>query len=297
MERPTLRQLEYAVALADHGHFGRAAEAVFVSQPALSAQIRELEDRVGAVLFERDRRITRPTEDGADVIRRARSILREVDDLMASTAAGHGELRGTVRLGAIPTMAPYLLPSVTAAVRGTWPAVSLELTEARTGDLVDAIADGSLDVGLLATPYDTGSLHVRELGVEDFVLTLPVGHELAASGPIPLAVLADLPVLLLEEGHCLREHAMAACSLAGSVDHAEVRSASLSTLTQMVAAGVGVTLLPESALAVEVRDGSGVVARRFEPPAPGRGVALAWRASDPRARFYDRLAETLANPA
>ena len=295
MEQPTLRQLEYAVALADHGHFGRAADAVFVSQPALSAQVRELEERLGVVLFERDRRETRPTAIGSEVVRRARAILRDVEDLVAATTMGQGQLSGTVRLGAIPTMAPYLLPAVTSAVRATWPNVSLELTELRTDDLVEAITDGSLDLGLLATPYDTGSLRVRDLGVEDFVLTLPAGHDLAGDGPVPLSVLAELPVLLLEEGHCLREHAMAACSLAGTVDHAEVRSASLSTLSQMVAAGVGVTLLPASALAVEVRAGSGLVTRPFEDPAPGRGVALVWRRSDPREVHYDSLADQLGD--
>ncbi len=294
MERPTLRQLDYVVALADHGHFGRAAEAVFVSQPALSAQVRELEERLGVQLFERNRRATRPTEVGAEVVHRARAILRELGDLMAATAAWQGDLRGTVRIGAIPTMAPYLLPTVTAAVRGAWPQVSVELSELRTAELVAGISEGTLDLGLLATPYETGALAVREIGVEDFVLTVPASHELAGSGPVSVSVLAGLPVLLLEEGHCLRDHAMAACSLAGSVEHAEVRSASLSTLSQMVASEVGVTLLPESALPVEVRPGSGLDAVRFEPPAPGRSVALAWRRSDPREPYYDTLAEVLA---
>ena len=293
MERPTLRQLEYVVALADHGHFGRAAAAVHVSQPALSAQVRELEDRLGVELFERDRRATRTTAAGDEVVGRARAILRDVEDLVTATATWRGALRGTVRVGAIPTMAPYLLPAVTTAVRTSWPDVSLELSEIRTADLVTAVADGVLDLGLVATPYETGALVVRELGVEDFVLTLPEGHPLAGTSPVSPRVLADLPVLLLEEGHCLRDHAMAACRLAGSVDHAEVRSASLATLSQMVAAGVGVTLLPESALPVEARDGSGLVTRPFEAPAPQRGIALVWRSTDPRAPHYEVLAQTL----
>ncbi|MEM7288355.1 MAG: LysR substrate-binding domain-containing protein [Actinomycetota bacterium] len=293
MTTPTLRQLEYVVALADHAHFGRAAEAVHVSQPALSAQVRELEDRLGVVLFERDRRTTRPTDVGADVVERARTILRDVDDLVAATTAQDGVIRGRLRLGSIPTMAPYLLPAITGAIRRDWPEVTLELSEARTAALVESIQEGATDVGLLATPHDTGGLEVAELGDEEFVLTLPEHHELAGAGAVPIDVLADLPVLLLEEGHCLREHAMSVCSLAGAADHAEVRSASLATLSQMVAAGVGVTLLPASALPVEARDGSGLVTRPFEAPAPRRGIALVWRRSDPRSPHYEQLAASL----
>lgn len=293
MSEPTFRQLEYIVALADHGHFGRAAAAVHVSQPALSAQVRELEDRLGVTLFERDRRSTRPTDAGVDVVERARTILRDVGDLVAAAAGRGQELTGTVRVGAIPTMAPYLLPALTGAVRRVWPGASLELSELRTDDLVEAVETGALDLGLLATPYDTGSLAVTDLGEESFVLTLPEGHELAGRGPLPVAILAELPVLLLEDGHCLRDHALAACSLAGAVDHAEVRSASLSTLSQMVAAGVGVTLLPESALTVEAREGSGLTTRPFTAPAPGRAIALVWRGSDPRGPHYEELADAV----
>lgn len=293
METPTLRQLEYVVALAHHGHFGRAAQAVHVSQPALSAQIRELEERLGATLFERDRRATRPTPVGNEVARRARSILRDVEDLVAAAATAGGQLTGTVALGAIPTMAPYLLPAVTGAVRNAWPGTTLELTELRTDDLVEAITGGDLDLGLVATPAGTGRLQIREIGDDEFRLTVPTAHHLARRSSVPLAVLADLPVLLLEDGHCLRDQALAACSLAGTVEHAEVRSASLATLSQMVAAGVGVTLLPTSALAVETRAGSGLTSVAFDPPAPRRGIALAWRPSDPRQAHYQHLANAL----
>lgn len=293
MELPTLRQLEYVVALADHGHFGRAADAVHVSQPALSAQVREVEERLGVTLFERDRRSSRPTDVGAEVVARAREILRDVGDLVAAVAGRGDEMAGTVRVGAIPTMAPYLLPALTATVRRIWPRVSLELSELRTDDLVEAVSAGALDVGLLATPYDTGNLVVSAIGEEAFVLALPEHHELSGRAPLPVSILADLPVLVLEDGHCLKDHALSACSLAGAVDHTEVRSASLSTLSQMVAAGVGVTLLPTSALAVETREGSGLTTRPFEAPPPGRGVALVWRASDPRGPSYGELAESL----
>lgn len=291
MTNPTLRQLEYAVALADHGHFGRAAEAAYVSQPALSGQVRELEERLGVTLFERDRRASRPTDAGTDVVGRAREILRLVDELVASASSRSGELTGTVRLGVIPTIAPYLLPALTAATRAAWPQVTLELEELQTGELVASVTDGSLDLALLATPYNTGKLVVHPMGEEEFVLAIPEGHDLVGTGAVPLEVLSDLPVLLLEEGHCLRDHALAACRLAGAVDHTEVRSASLATLSQMVAAGVGVTLLPTSSLPVETRDGSGLTTRRFRSPAPTRGIALAWRATDPRKPHFAELAE------
>ncbi|MEM7274606.1 MAG: LysR substrate-binding domain-containing protein [Actinomycetota bacterium] len=283
MERPSLRQLEYAVAVADHQHFGQAARAVAVSQPGLSSQIGELEKRLGVLLFERSSRKVALTPAGAEIVERARRLLTDVDELVATASVHHGTLRGRLSLAAIPTMAPYLLPAIVQTLPRRWPELELELHEMQTEPMVAAIEAGQLDVGLLAMPVETGSLHVEPITEERFLLALPDGHALSGSSPVPVSVLQDLPVLLLEEGHCLREHAMTVCNLAGDVEHSDVRAASLATLTQMVASGIGVTLLPEGALPVEARTGAGVTTRPFESPAPGRQIALVWRRSDPRA--------------
>lgn len=294
MNRPTVRQLEYAVAVADHEHFGRAASAVFVSQPGLSSQIRRLERQLGVKLFERTTRRVKLTAAGAEIIERSRHLLRGIEELVVAASLHSGAVRGRLRVAAIPTMAPYLLPLLTRKVRADWPDADLELRESETKPMVAAIETGDADLGLLAVPFDTGILHVERIADEPFHLALPEGHELAGAPSVPLAVLTGLPVLLLPDGHCLRDHALEACEIAGRVDHSEVRAASLATLTQMVVAGVGVTLLPASALGVESRAGTGVVTRPFEPPAPGRGIALAWRSTDPRSGLFTEMAAALA---
>lgn len=289
----TLRQLRYAVAVADHGHFGRAAEACAVSQPGLSAQVRQLERRLGVTLFERSPRHVRVTAAGEAVLGRARDALRTVDELEAAAAAHVGAVRGTVRVAAIPTMAPYLLPTVVHTLRSQWPDADLRLSELQTADLVTALEEGALDLGLLATPYDTGRLHVHELVTEPFVLALPAGHPLAAQERVSISVLRDLSVLLLAEGHCLHRHARAACELAGPTEHVVVESASLSTLTQMVAGGLGVTLLPASTTEVESRPGTGVIIRPFTDPAPGRTIATTWRPTDPRGPQFEAASDAM----
>ncbi len=294
MSSPSLRQLEYAVALADHLHFGEAAAASFVTQPALSAQIRELESRLGVELFERRTTGTTLTPAGLDVIERARAILSTVGELNRVAAAHHGTVRGSLRIGAIPTVAPYLLPSIVDGIRSTWPDAHLALEELQSDDLLAALDAADLDVGVLATPYETGRLHVEPLGQESFALAVPSGHPLAASDePLPVDALADLHVLLLPDGHCLGDHARQVCDTAGRVDHNYVKAGSIATLVRMVAIGVGVTLLPASARAVEVRPGSGIAIRAFAEPAPGRTIALAWRSSDPRHELFGQLTSVL----
>ena len=294
MERPTLRQLEYAVAVADHRHFGRAAEAVCVTQPGLSGQIQQLERRLGVRLFERSGREVSLTSVGAEIVERGRGLLRDADDLAVAASLHRGTVRGRLRVAAIPTMAPYLLPALTRTMRERWPEAHLELWEQQTRPMVAAAQSGNVDLGLLAVPYDTGSLHVEPVADEPFHLALPGGHRLAGAESLPLGALADLPVLLLPDGHCLRDHALNACEIAGRVEHSEVRAASLSTLAQMVVGGAGVTLLPASAVGVEARPGSGIVTRPFEPPAPGRGIALVWRPTDPRSELFAAMAADLA---
>lgn len=293
MDLPTLRQLEYAVALGEHEHFGRAAAAVHLSQAGLSSQIRELEKRLGVELFERSTRQVRPSAAGRELIERSHQIIREVSDLAAAVARHQGTVRGELRVSAIPTMAPYLLPALVKTIGGQWPGVDLNLQEQQTATMVSAIECGQVDLGLLAIPVDTGTLHVEPILHEDFYLALPEGHDLSGSDPLPVEELADLAMLLLPEGHCLRDQALSACDIAGRVEHNEVQAASLSTLTQMVASGIGVTLLPATAIAVEARSGNGVTTRPLCAPAPGRTIALAWRESDPRGDLYSELLEQM----
>ena len=295
MTDPTFRQLEYAIALADHQHFGHAAEAVHVTQPGLSGQIRELERRLGVELFERSPGRVALTTAGAEVIERGRRILSEIRDLANAAAAHGGTLRGRLRLAAIPTMAPYLLPPIVRRMHGLWPYVDLEIQEQQTASLVEGLERGELDIGVLALPFETGRLHVEPIVDEAFVLAMPEGHDLVSDELLGLADLRGLPMLLLPEGHCLRDHAMTACEIAGRVERNEVHAASLATLTQMVAGGVGVTLLPMSAVPVEARAGSGVMVRAFHPPAPGRTIALAWRRTDPRAAIYRELLDVVGD--
>ena len=293
MNRPTLRQLEFATALAEHRHFGRAADAVHVSQPGLSSQIKELEDRLGVTLFERDRRNVRITASGEAVVSRSQEILRQVDELLLNASLSAGKAHGRLRLAAIPTMGPYLLPTLRRALKSKWPFADLVLVEARAAELLQGIKQGDIDMGLIALPFDTGDLHVQALQDEPFVLACAEGHALAGSGPVDVSALREVPVLLLEAGHCLRDHARALCARIGGVSRREVASASLSTLVQMVASGAGITLLPASAVEVEARPGTGVCVRPLAPLGMGRTQALAWRVSDPRGGHFAAFAREL----
>jgi LysR family transcriptional regulator, hydrogen peroxide-inducible genes activator len=295
MDRPTLRQLEYAVAVANEGHFGRAAALSQVSQPGLSSQIAELERRLGISLFERTSRSVIPTNVGAILIERFRAVLRDIDDLSAVASEHRGTVRGTLRIGAIPTLAPYLLPPVVSTLRTLFPDVRLQIEEVRTAKLVELLGAGSLDLGLLAMPVETGSLAVEVLANDPFFLALPIGHRLCGEKPIAFGALSELEILLLEPGHCLRSHVANACSIdpLHSGPGRELHSASLATLVQMVASGEGVTLLPKSAIAVEARPGSGISIRPFRSPVPSRSVALAWRPTNPYNHSYVKFARDL----
>lgn len=296
MELPTLRQLAYAVAVADHRHFTEAAEAMYVSQPGLSGQIQALERRLGVQLFERSSRGVRLTPIGEQVVDRSRRVLRTVEEMVHMAALHQGTIRGELRVAAIPTIAPYLLPTLTRVVRSLWTDVQLELVELRTQAMIEALHDGQCDLGLLAVPYDTGDLTTTTVSNEPFLLAVPDNDPLARRSSVDLSVLQRLPMLLLEEGHCLRDHAVAVCDIAGGSGSAEqerheVHAASLSTLTQMVAADMGYTLLPASALEVETRPGTGVVAIPFDDATPGRTIALTWRSADPRGQWFAELVE------
>ena len=298
MDRPTLRQLEYLVAVADLGTFGAAAESVHVSQPAMSAQIAELEQRLGVTLFERDRRGARVTPEGEAIVTAARRVLEETDQLVRLATDRRGDVVGELSIGIIPTMAPYLLPTVVREVKRRYPAAELLLRELRTAELVAELVDGTLDLGILAAPVpelDRG-VEVAELAQDPFVLALPEGHPFAGKGRLPQSALSGLPMLLLEDGHCLRVHAQNACAQIGAGALGSIQATGLASLSQMVAAGMGATLLPACAIDVEARPGSGISVRRLRSPEPYRTVVLAWRSNSPRAEHFRILGSALAGP-
>lgn len=294
MERPTLRQLEYFVALAERLNFSRAAEACFVSQPSLSAQIAQMEALLGAQLFERGRRGVRLTRSGESLVPAAREVLEASDRLGQLARSLDAPLTGPLRLGAIPTVGPYLFPRVLPAVREAHPDLRIFLREDLTPRLVELLRDGELDLLLLATDVDLGDLATEPLFSDPFVLTLGERDEGPTADEARLEDLEGRNVLLLEEGHCLREQTLPLCETAGAGELGGFRASSLGTITQMVAGGLGVTLLPE--LAVE-RESAAVPGLRFVPfgaDGPSRTIGLAWRDRSPRAEEFRELGRTLA---
>lgn len=275
-----LRDLRYLVAVADERHFGRAADACFVSQPTLSTQIRKLERELGVELVERNPRHVALTGIGERVVERARAVIREVDGIVDDARQSQDPATGTLRLGLFPTLAPYLLPHVVPEVHRRFPDLELLLVEEKSEVLHQQVRDGSLDAVLLARPVHDEQLHEQFLFEEPFVLAVPAGHPLAAVGePIPTSVLAGEQLLLLEEGHCLRDQALSVCQLAGGGERRGFRATSLETLRQMVAAGVGMTLLPELATVPPIAPSQDVVLVPFVDPVPRREIALYWRRS------------------
>ncbi|WHZ13093.1 MAG: hydrogen peroxide-inducible genes activator [Burkholderiaceae bacterium] len=276
----TLRQLQYAVAVADALSFRKAAECCRVSQPALSAQLAQMEEELGVALFERDRRRVLVTAAGRDVIERARLILREVGDLIEVARRSADPLSGTLRIGVIPTISPYLLPRLTAALREAYPRLTTLWVEDKSGMLVQRLESGAIDAALLALEADLGDVESEIIGSDAFVLATPQGHPLGAkTSSVAPAELENECVLLLDEGHCLREQALVFCSHA-KAHELEFRATSLSTLAQMVAGGAGVTLLPELAVATEAKRAR-LSIRCFTRPAPKRTIALVWRRRSP----------------
>jgi LysR family hydrogen peroxide-inducible transcriptional activator len=289
-----LRDLSYLVAVADHLHFGRAADACFVSQPTLSAQIKKLERELGVQLVERNPRHIMLTAVGEQVVERARTVLREAAGIEEVARQSQDPESGTLRLGLFPTLAPYLLPHVVPSLHRRFPDLELLLVEEKTEVLLGQLRDGALDAALLALPVHDDVLHQEDLFAEDFVLAVPADHPLAAGdGPVDTSVLAGDHVLLLEEGHCLREQALSVCRLAGAEEQEGFRATSLETLRQMVAAGVGVTLLPELAVRPPVPVSPDVVLRRFAEPVPRREVAMFWRRSSPFRTLLPRVADVV----
>ncbi|MFC0677208.1 LysR substrate-binding domain-containing protein [Lysobacter korlensis] len=286
-----LRDLKYLVALADHRHFGRAAQASFVSQPTLSTQIRKLEDELGVSLVERAPRRVMLTPVGREIADRARKVIAEVDQMVQVARRSQDPEAGTVRLGLFPTLGPYLLPHVVPRLRERFPRLELLLVEEKTDQILARLRDGRLDAGLLALPLHDEQLHVERLFDEPFVLAVPRRHALAQQTSLRMGDLDDVHLLLLEEGHCLRDQALDVCRLAGADEREGFRATSLETLRQMVAAGVGLTLLPMLAVQPPVPASPEVALLPFEGEAPHRQIALVWRRSSAMGEFLTLLAE------
>lgn len=290
MTKITIKHLRYFDALARARHFGRAAEASSISQPALSLQVKELEDILGAPLVERGARQISLTGLGEEFALRARDVLRSVDELGALARASTGPLSGRLRLGVIPTVAPYLLPRLMRELMARFPDLDLRPREAVTPKLLRDLGEGRLDLALLALPVSEPSLVEHPLLDEEFLLVRP---EAEADQPIPaLDALRAMPLLLLEEGHCFRDQAIAFCKLSPALTGDIMEGSSLGTLVQMVGAGIGVTLIPEMAAVVEGRSAP-VTLDRLPEPRPSRTIGLVWRRSNPLSDRFTDLARGL----
>jgi LysR family hydrogen peroxide-inducible transcriptional activator len=290
----TLKQLRYFEALARHGHFGRAADACAISQPALSMQIKELEESLGTELFERGARQVRLTNFGEGFAPRVRDILRQVDELGDLARASRDRLAGRLRLGIIPTIAPYLLPTIIGNLTRMHDGLDIHVRETLTAKLIQELAEGRLDTAIVALPVSEPSLIEVALFAENFVLVRPGEDE---GKPVPdREALREMRLLLLEEGHCFRDQALSFCNMRSARPRELLDGSSLSTLVQMVSAGIGVTLIPEMAVAVETRSASVSVAR-FASPQPSRTIGMIWRKTNPLAKQLLQISEVVRRSA
>ena len=288
-----LRDLRYLVALADTRHFGRAAKRCHVSQPTLSAQLKKLEEFLGVTLVERQPRNVALTEVGARVVARARRVLQDSDDIVALARASHDPLAGVLKVALIPTLGPYLLPLVTAPLRKRLPKLQLMLYEFQTGPLLEQLRAGAIDLGILALGVDTDGLETRALGDEPFTVAMPANHALTKKATIRTEDLGSETLLLLEDGHCLRDQALEICSHIPLHEAEDFRATSLETLRQMVAAGYGVTLLPELATHGPFANARNLVVRPFAKPVPYRTLGGVWRRSTTRALAIASVCDTI----
>ena len=288
-----LRALQYFVKLADLRHFSNAANACFVSQPTLSTQIRKLEDELGVQLVERAPKNIMLTPVGAEVAERARLVLRDIEQIRAAARSVGDPANGKLRLGLFPTLAPYLLPHVVPVIRKSYPELSLHLAEEKTEDILRMLHQGELDAALLALPINEEGLEMEVLFKEPFVLAIPNDHPLCDRKEISLTDLNGNELLLLDEGHCLREHALDVCALAGANERVDFHATSMETLRQMVAAEVGITLMPLLAVKPPIAATPNVVIRRFAEPAPSRTIAMVWRSSSALSGFLREFAQSL----
>lgn len=286
----TLKQLRYFDAVARAAHFGRAAALCSISQPAISVQIKELEQTLGTALFERGAREVRLTQAGEDLITRARIILGAVEELSDAARASGGQDLARLRLGIIPTIAPYLLPAIIADLGRQYPNLDLHVRETLTPKLLGELADGKIDAAILALPTSEPSLEEVPLFTEDFVLVRPIGE---AGKPVPGGEdLRKMRLLLLEEGHCFRDQALAFCSAGTALPRDGLDGSSLTTLVQMVSAGIGVTLIPQMAVSVET-PAAAVDVAAFPAPRPSRSIGMIWRKRNPLARQLGDVAAVI----
>jgi LysR family hydrogen peroxide-inducible transcriptional activator len=287
---PTLRQLEYLVAIADHGTFQAASQACAVTQPGLSAQIQQLESTLGVTLFERARPRALATPAGETLIERARALLVGAEDLVESARVFAKPFTGKLRLGAIPTVGPYLLPHAIPKIRAAHPELRLLIDEDQTANLLAKLNRGELDLVVLALEAPLGDVAQRILFDDPFSLAVPEGHRLARRRSVGESDVEDEAVLLLDEGHCLRDQVLGLCQTSGATELGDFRAASLGTLAQMVASGVGITLLPSLSLPIEGQT-TGLRLVPFKKPAPARTIGFAWRTTSPRKDEFEALAK------
>ena len=289
---PTMKQLEYLAALAEARHFGRAAERCHVTQSTLSAGIRDLETVLGTAVAERSNRHVLITRAGVEIAERAKALLCAAEEIMEVASAGRSPLSGEMHLGVIPTIGPYLLPGVLPGLRERFPELTVYLKEEQTARVLARLADGELDAVLIALPCETGDLAVEEILEDEFLFACDRTHPLAGADEVPPEALAGERLLLLEDGHCLRGHALDVCQAGDRRVRAQFEASSLHTLVQMVAAGIGVTLIPRLAVEAEIARGTGISLSRLGVPAYRR-VGLAWRQTSLRTGEFRLLSRAL----
>ena len=290
---PTIKQLQYLVALHEHGHFGRAAEASFVSQSTLSAGLRELESLLGVTLVERSRRVVRFTPLGNQVVAKAHRLLREAEEMSDLVQASGKPLSGELRMSVIPTIAPFLLPRILPRLRRERPALKLFLREEPSAAAIESLHHGRADCVLLALPFPAGEVDVAHIAHDQLSVAFPKDEPRDPPATIPASMIDEGRLLLLEDGHCLKEHALAACNRPELSASATMIGTSLHTLVQMVDNGLGVTMLPQMAIDAGILQNTEVVARPLKAAAPSREIALVWRKGSPRAEEFELLAAEL----
>ena len=288
---PSIKQLRYICAVAEYRHFTKAAEACFVTQSTLSAAIQELESQLGVVIFERSRKQVLITSLGERLVQQARIVLGDVEDFVSLAKSRDEVLADEVRLGVIPTIAPFLLPGLLADLRTGYPKLKLYLKEDLSARLYQQLQQGQLDLIILAFPYALPEMETVTLFRDDFLLCLPAGHQLTRLSQVSQQQLQGEKLLLLEEGHCLRDHALEACRLESADTNLVYQGTSLHTLVQMVANGLGVTLLPDMSVKADILADTQLQIRQFSGENVSRQIGMAWRRSDPRHEDYRRLGE------
>ena len=289
---PTMKQLQYLVSLADTRHFGRAALRCNITQSTLSAGIRDLESVLGTAVAERSNRRVLITPVGARIAERAKAVLRGAEEVMEVARAGRSPMTGEMRLGVIPTIGPFVLPRVFPALRERFPELTIYLREEQTAPLLARLEDGDLDVALIALPYETGDLRIDVIMEDEFLFACNRNHALAGTDEVSLEAIAGEQLMLLEEGHCLRGHTLDVCRTSDRRSRAQFEASSLLTMVQMVAAGVGVALIPRLAVDAHITRGTDISLSRIGVPA-ARQIGLAWRQMSLRSKEFRLLADTL----